>query len=74
MYGVSFFVEDVEHAREPLASAVSKHLLTLGAHAQRGLQYFVCLSVCLCVCLSVCLSVTTSLAHLAAKSLKFGRR
>ena len=24
--------------------------------------------------LSVCLSVTTSLAHLAAKSLKFGRR
>ena len=49
-------------------------LLTLGAHAQRGLQYFVCLSVCLCVCLSVCMSVTTSLAHLAAKSLKFGRR
>ena len=26
-------------------------LLTLGAHAQRGLRYFVCLSVCLSVCL-----------------------
>ena len=32
-------------------------LLTLGAHAQRGLQYLVCVSVCLFVCLSVCLSV-----------------
>ena len=29
-------------------------LLTLGAHAQRGLQYLVCHSVCLSVCLSVC--------------------
>jgi len=29
-------------------------LLTLGAHAQRGLLYLVCVSVC--VCLSVCLS------------------
>ena len=28
----------------------------------------------LSVCLSVCLSVSTSLAHLAAKSLKFGYR
>ena len=28
-------------------------LLTLGAHAQRGLQYLVCHSVCLSVCLSV---------------------
>ena len=27
-------------------------LLTLGAHAQRGLWYLVCPSVCLCVCLS----------------------
>ena len=24
-------------------------LLTLGAHAQRGLQYLVCVSVCVCV-------------------------
>ena len=31
-----------------------QELLTLGAHAQRGLQYFVCLCVCLCVCVSVC--------------------
>ena len=28
-------------------------LLTLGAHAQRGLRYLVCPSVCLSVCLSV---------------------
>ena len=28
-------------------------LLTLGAHAQRGLRYLVCVSVCLCVCVSV---------------------
>ena len=27
--------------------------LTLGAHAQRGLQYLVCVSVCLSVCLCV---------------------
>jgi len=35
--------------------------LTLGAHAQRGLLYLVCVSVCVCVCvcLSVCLSVST---------------
>ena len=26
-------------------------LLTLGAHAQRGLRYLLCLSVCVCVCL-----------------------
>jgi len=25
--------------------------LTLGAHAQRGLLYLVCVSVCVCVCL-----------------------
>ena len=28
-------------------------LLTLGAHAQRRLQYLLCVSVCVCVC--VCL-------------------
>jgi len=27
-------------------------ILTLGAHAQRGLLYLVCVSVCVCVCLS----------------------
>ena len=32
-------------------------LLTLGAHAQRGLRYLVCPSVCVCVC--VCLSTLT---------------
>ena len=36
-------------------------LLTLGAHAQRGLQYLVCVSVCVCVCLSVCLLLNISL-------------
>ena len=30
-------------------------LLSLGAHAQRGLQYLVCQSVCLSVCLSAML-------------------
>ena len=35
-------------------------LLTLGAHAQRGLQYLG-LSVCLSVCLSFCVSVTQHL-------------
>ena len=35
--------------------------LTLGTHAQKG-------------CLFVCLSVTTSLAHLAAKTLEFGHK
>ena len=29
-------------------------LLTLGAHAQRGLLYLVCVSGCVCVCPSVC--------------------
>ena len=28
-------------------------LLTLGAHAQRGLRYLVCVSVCVCVCVCV---------------------
>ena len=32
-----------------------KKLLTLGAHAQRGLLYLVCVSVCVCVCVCVCL-------------------
>ena len=30
-------------------------LLTLVAHAQRGLQYLVCVSICLSVCMFVCL-------------------
>ena len=38
-------------------------LLTLGAHAQRGLQYS--------VCLSVCLSVTTLQASVVDRTLKF---
>ena len=42
-------------AKEPFRQ--KDGLKTLGAHAQRGLQYLVCVSVCLC--LSVCLSVTT---------------
>ena len=41
-----------------------KQLLTLGAHAQRGLQYLVCVSVCLFVCLS-----TTILALQATRRL-----
>ena len=34
-----------------------KELLTLGMHAQRGLQYL----VCVCVCVSVCVSVAQHL-------------
>jgi len=34
-------------------------LLTLGAHAQRGLLYLVCVSACVSVCMSVCMSVST---------------
>ena len=40
-------------------------LLTLGAHAQRGLQYLVCHSVCL----SVCLSADAILAVCATKGI-----
>jgi len=32
----------------------------LGAHAQRGLLYLVCVSVCVCVCVCVCLCVCVS--------------
>ena len=42
-------------------------MLTLGAHAQRGLQY----SVCLSVCLSFCLSVTTLQTSVVDRTLKF---
>ena len=38
-------------------------LLTLGAHAQRGLQYSVCLCVCVCVCVSVTSLTATPLTH-----------
>ena len=50
-------------------------LLTLGTHAQRGLQYLaccqsvcrsVCLSICLSICLSVCLSVHACSGYEAA--------
>ena len=36
---------------------VCSPLLTLSAHAQRRLQYLLCVSVCLSVCLSVCVCV-----------------
>ena len=43
-----------------LLALASLHLLTLGAHAQRGLRYLIglcvcCVCVCVCVCMSVCL-------------------
>jgi len=34
---------------------LSANSLTLGAHAQRGLLYLVCVSVCVSVCVCVCL-------------------
>ena len=36
-------------------------LLSLGPHAQQGLQYLVCMSVCLSVCVCVCVCVTQHL-------------
>ena len=42
-------------SREKVFNSIPISLLTLGAHAQRGLRYLVCPSVCVCVC--VCLSV-----------------
>ena len=38
-------------------SYLEQSLLTLDAHAQRGLRYLVCVSVCVCLC--VCVSVST---------------
>ena len=38
-------------------------IFAFAAHAQRGLQYLVCVSVCVCVCRSVCLSVCYSTSH-----------
>ena len=35
-----------------LLKSLDLFLLTLGAHAQRGLLHLVCVSVCVCVCLS----------------------
>ena len=40
--------------------------LTLGAHAQQGLQYLVCVCMCVCVCVSLS---TTILALQAARRL-----
>ena len=40
-----------------------QHSLTLGAHAQRGLEQL----SCVCVCLSVCVSVTLNLANRAIR-------
>ena len=37
----------------PCSSEVVRKSLTLGAHAQRGLRYLVCVSVCVCVCVCV---------------------
>ena len=52
IYVCSDAVFSVYHTVDPC-------LLTLGAHAQRGLQYLVCVSVCVSVC--VCVSVTQHL-------------
>ena len=45
------------------ARAVLVYLLTIAAHAQRGLRYLVCHSVCPSVCLSVCYHVFSRYAQ-----------
>ena len=39
-------------SRAQLCVGVTKKILTLGAHAQRGLRYLVCVCVCVCVCVT----------------------
>ena len=46
-------IQEIIIGRYSTALPLGSPLLTLGAHAQRGLQYLVCVSV-LSVCLSVC--------------------
>ena len=46
---------NVRVVQEAATHVGSEYVLTLGAHAQRGLRYLLCVSVCLCVC--VCVSV-----------------
>ena len=55
-------------ASSRMVSTTTVNLLTLGAHAQRGLQYLVCPSVCVCVC--VCVSLSLSLTILALEATK----
>ena len=55
----------------------TEYLLTLGAHAQRGLCscpvcVCVCVRACVCVCLSVCLSVRSFLPPCACRSQNIG--
>ncbi|CAI7992234.1 hypothetical protein GBAR_LOCUS945 [Geodia barretti] len=43
-------------------SFVYTHLITLGAHAQRGYCSWVCVCVCVCVCVSVTLHLTSRMS------------
>ena len=45
----------------PFLGFPTSYLLTPGVHAQRGLQYFVCVSVRVCVCLLLNISLFTQL-------------
>ena len=47
-------------------------LVTLGAHAQRGLQYLLCVSVCLSVCLSVTALAATTFVSAGIYSIILG--
>ena len=49
------------HTTADTMCAIGLGSLTLGVHAQRGLQYLVCVFVCVSVCLSVCLLLNISL-------------
>ena len=43
-------IDESMHNHNELKYSMLPLSLTLGAHAQRGLQYLVCVSVCVCVC------------------------
>ena len=47
------FVHNVLKSKLSRCDAL-RTILTLGAHAQRGLRYLVCECVCVCVCVCVC--------------------
>jgi len=52
------------------AESIIPSWLTLGAHAQQGLLYLVCVSVCLYICVRVCLQLFSPYRDQAGSSAK----